>query len=434
MKKLKAPKSFRYYQLTTFLTLLIGYAGYYLCRQNMSVSFLPMQQSMGLTAMQFGWITSIGTLAYAVGKVITGSMADGKHGGKKIFFIGMFASAIFCAAFAGGSSVPWFILLWSFTRFFQSMGWGGLINIMARWYAPAQYGTAMGFMSVSFQFGGIFASLFAGVLLAAQVSWTGLFVIPAILLVVLGLGLWPFMKNSPTDVGMAIPHDQNEKTEVPQYEDSHLSYFARFKILMTNKKFLITSALAAVMTFLRECFNVWVPTYFASLGASASSAAFRSMVFPLLGCLGTLFAGWVSDHFLKGRRMPVLGALLLGMVLSFIGLSQNDWLANYFQVSTQTTALWLMGSIGFFLLGPYSLIGGVIALDFGGRKTCGTAAGLLDGAGYLGGMLAGVGVANFVIHEGWSVVYLFMAALGLLALALCGLLWNLNKIHLAPRQ
>ena len=89
-------------------------------------------------------------------------------------------------------------------------------------------------------------------------------------------------------------------------------------------------------------------------------------------------------------------------------------------------AVILVGVVGFFLLGPYSLVGGVVALDFGGRRTAGTAAGLLDGVGYLAATLAGVGVGNLLVHAGWSLAYTVMAFLTVGAILVCGLLWKVK--------
>ena len=58
----------------------------------------------------------------------------------------------------------------------------------------------------------------------------------------------------------------------------------------------------------------------------------------------------------------------------------------------------------------------VVALDFGGRRTAGTAAGLLDGVGYLAATLSGVGIAKVLVRSGWSLAYSAMAFLTVVAI------------------
>src|SRR5581483_8026291 len=123
----------------------------------------------------FGAISSFGTLIYAIGKFTTGALAD-TRGGRTTFFIGLFCSAIASVIFSLGTGVAFFFALWGFNRFFQSMGWGGLVNVVSHWFPARAYGTAMGVMSMSYQIGGIAVSLFLGFLLSFGVGWRALFI------------------------------------------------------------------------------------------------------------------------------------------------------------------------------------------------------------------------------------------------------------------
>jgi OPA family glycerol-3-phosphate transporter-like MFS transporter len=54
--------------------------------------------------------------------------------------------------------------------------------------------------------------------------------------------------------------------------------------------------------------------------------------------------------------------------------------------------------ISLFVNSAHSLVGGAASMDFGGRKAVATAAGLFDGAQYLGGALVGVGLGRLLDH------------------------------------
>jgi OPA family glycerol-3-phosphate transporter-like MFS transporter len=62
----------------------------------------------------------------------------------------------------------------------------------------------------------------------------------------------------------------------------------------------------------------------------------------------------------------------------------------------------VMMLVAFALLGPYSYLAGAVALDFGGRWGSATSSGIIDGVGYLGGVLAGDTVARISVTFGWS--------------------------------
>src|SRR5262249_57448663 len=54
----------------------------------------------------------------------------------------------------------------------------------------------------------------------------------------------------------------------------------------------------------------------------------------------------------------------------------------------------MIGVVAFCLLGPYAFLPGAFALDFGGKQAGAAASGLVDGTGYLGGVLAGTVMAR----------------------------------------
>ncbi len=421
-------RSFLYYRNATFLSLLFGYMGYYLCRQNFSAAYEPMRQGLGIDTVTFGTIASVGTAFYALGKFISGPIAD-NFGGRRAFLLGLFGSAVASLFFGLASGVALFIVLWAINRLLQSFGWTGLVNVMPRWFAQKHYGTAMGAISISYQFGGVVASLVAGVLLSLGLGWRGLFLGPAIMLLLLGLVLRFFLKQGPEDVGYTppeLPEDSNG-----QAGDNTLPLRRRLGLLLSQPLFLVVCLLSFALTLLREAFSLWMPAYFTNMGASAPTAAFKSMVFPLLGCVGTLFAGWYSDRISGGRRGPIIMIFLLGLVLSLLGLLELPRAVTFAQhfihpaLDHDVLALIFVASAGFFIFGPYSMVGGgVVALDFGGRGTAATAAGLLDGVGYVGASLAGIGVARVVVAHGWQSAMALLFGITVVSLLLSLPLWR----------
>lgn len=426
----QSKRSFNFYRNRTFIGLFIGYGGYYFCRQNLSAAYTPMKTALGLDPIAFGQIASFGTLCYALGKLGTGPLADGDSG-RKIFFLGLAGSVAASLLFGLGSGLIFFTSLWAINRIFQSMGWSGLVSVMSRWFKPGDYGTAMGFISINYQFGGVAASLFVGLLISWGLGWRWLFILPALALTLIGLITSRMIVNSPRLTGYPVP-DEAATSGVATAENNKNSpaYQHRLRGLLGNRCFLSWCGISFILTLLRECFNLWMPAYFADTGSTASVAAFKSTVFPLLGCAGTLFAGWFSDRHLKGRRAPIMSVLILALALCLLGLARIETLAQGlgslgWTISKGSLAAFLVGLTGFFLLGPYSLVGGgVVALDFGGHETAGTAAGLLDGIGYFGAILAGLGLAKILVVYGWGTAYGLMAVLSLAALVLCAFLWN----------
>src|SRR5262249_36563610 len=143
------------WQALTVTLLVFGYAGYYLCRSNFSVT-LPLiiedLTAAGWDAnsakISLGTVASIGVFAYAVGKFLSGGLAD-LLGGRRAFLLGT-AGAISCTTlFALGGGFPVFTLAWVLNRLTQSMGWPGAVKLTSRWFSYSNYGAAMGVISLS---------------------------------------------------------------------------------------------------------------------------------------------------------------------------------------------------------------------------------------------------------------------------------------------
>jgi sugar phosphate permease len=391
-----------------YVWLGLGYIAYYLCRQNFAVA---VEAGGLINDNGYGWMVTLGTFAYAVGKLVTGAWAD-KYGGKRIFLVGMVASA---AATLPMGLVPSGLAigaLWIANRFFQSMGWGGLVNVAAGWSDSSRYGRDMGFLSVSYQVGGAAALAFAGAILTAGLGWRMVFVIPALVLAGFALVVRWQLEEAP-----AAPGGEAEKVER-----------APFATLLVKPAFLVACGLSFLLTLVRECFNSWLPKYFAVLGAGHASAAFKSTVFPLLGALGTITLGWISD---KVPTLPRPRLMAIGLVFAaagLYGLAHLERLSGMLALTPATTATVLVGVVGFFMLGCYAIVaGGALALDFGGRSASATAAGALDGVGYLGGAAAGIGVASLVEQAGWGAMFGTLAAATALGVVLSLVIGHLSR-------
>src|SRR4051812_41122746 len=58
------------WRASTFLVMLIGYIGYYLCRSNLSSALPLLSTTFGYTNAQLGLIGLYSEMAYAIGKFI----------------------------------------------------------------------------------------------------------------------------------------------------------------------------------------------------------------------------------------------------------------------------------------------------------------------------------------------------------------------------
>jgi sugar phosphate permease/glycerophosphoryl diester phosphodiesterase len=394
--------------------MLLGYVGYYLVRGNLSVAIPLLSQEFGYSNTELAIILTFSEVAYAVGKFTTGPLAD-QIGGKKVFLLGM-AGAIVCnLLFPLQVGIVYFTVVWCVCRYFLSMGWGCIIKAIGEWYEPERHGTVMGFISINFQFGSVVASVFCGWLIAMQVGWKGLFFIPA--MVVIGVFIWAALasRETPQDVVPGVRFGKSagaraSLADLGSHDDVAPPALEIIRRLLKIELFRQVLVFSFFSHLLRSIFLFWTPKFLVDQGMGNVGAAMSSAVFPLLGCLGTIFIGWYTDrHSKNGDRTGMMAVMLAGLFLSLLAIS---FLVPY-GTSMQAWIVVLLGLSGFCLYGPYSMSAGALTLDIAGAKGAGTCTGMIDGVGYIGGAVAAWTAGVLADRIGWSQVFLFVAVCAL---------------------
>jgi sugar phosphate permease len=179
--------------------------------------------------------------------------------------------------------------------------------------------------------------------------------------------------------------------------------------LLSSFPFWMVCVLAFGATMLRETFNLWTPTYFVQfVGLAPSIAASRSALFPLCGGASVLLGGFLSDKLGPNGRNILVVTGMTGCTVCLVLMGQvPDHAATWIPTI-------LVAIAGFMLLGPYSYLAGAMSLDFGGQRGSATAAGIIDGFGYLAGWLSGDTVARISVAFGWRSAFLCLAGVSLL--------------------
>src|SRR5262245_20705654 len=203
-----------FWQSVTIALLVLGYAGYYLCRSDLSVT-LPMISAElasrgmdpGTARLRRGSIASLRVLAYALAKFASGSIADflGAH---RNFLMGMGGSVLVTFLFAlSGGLIPLMTLIWIANRAIQATGWAGLVKIASRWFSRSRYGTVMAILSLSYLFGDAVARQFMAVLIGWGFGWREVFWTAGATLLALWTVIFFILMETALDIGESEPED-----------------------------------------------------------------------------------------------------------------------------------------------------------------------------------------------------------------------------------
>ena len=427
---MKPPRSLTRWHLLTISLLFLGYAGYYFCRSDYSVALPLLLAEMvhkgtpaGVAQIRLGSIASLGVLAYAIGKFPSGGLAD-RFGGRRNFLGGMAGSIVFTLLFMLGGGFPLFTLAWLGNRMVQSLGWAGLVKVTSRWFSYTTYGSVMGVLSLSYLFGDAISRTIMSLLLAHGFGWRGLFGAGAILLSVLLLANLLLLRETPAAYHLPPP-EENPLNLFPDAGSAVQRFGIKeiFQTLLSSYAFWLVCGLSLGTTLLRETFNLWIPTYFTQMvGMSNAQAASGSALFPFFGGLSVLAAGFLSDYLGPEGRSRILFGGLCFSVLALLALAEVTVHAPRF------VPLALVAAVAFCLLGPYSYLAGAMSMDFGGKAGSATASGLIDGFGYLAGVLSGSGMAQLAVTYGWQTMFLVLAGVAGLTSIVGGLaLWQQHR-------
>jgi sugar phosphate permease len=393
------------------LALVVAYGAFYLCRANVDASFPLLHDDFGFTKTQLGELSSVSVVVYAIGKVVMGTLGD-VIGGKRLMQVAMAGSVLATFAFGASGSLGAFILFAAVNRFFQSGGWSGAVHVVARRFAPERHGAVAGVLSTSYELGNVVALGLCALITHTFAGWRPLFLVNPVLLAAAGVFLTVSLpapadaSSAPPAVGATSPPAGAEA----DHEPTPAQIVAK---LSKSPAFWLTLLLSVLLTFVRVGFLTWTPTYLAELSRAAghpgvSAAIAKSAIFSAAGVVAALSVGTVSDAFGPGRRAPVMAVSLVVVVALIVVLAHGG-------LRSPAAGALLIGGVGLFLLGPYSLLAGALALDVSGKRGVATAAGIIDGAGYLGASSAGVVLGSFADKWGWSAAFDVLAAAALAA-------------------
>ncbi len=396
------------------LTLVVAYGSFYLCRANVESAFPLLTIAFGFTKTQLGVLSSVPIACYAVGKVVMGAVGD-VIGGRRLIALATVGSVLATLAFGASGTLGAFVFFASVNRFFQSGGWSGAVSVVGHRFGRSRHGLVMGILSTSYELGNVIALLLCGAITSAWPGWRPLFVINPLLFGAIGVGVALALRAEPEPTGgsaaVADPAEPGERESLVQVVAG----------LATKPRFWLAVVLSVLLTFLRIGFLTWTPTYLYEVSRAAGRAAVsgsiaKSAIFPAAGVIAALSIGPITDRFGPGRRAPVM-AVSLAMVVALVMVLAHGG------ATEPIVAALLIGAVGLFLLGPYSLLAGALALDASGTRGAATAAGIIDGAGYLGASSAGIVIGKVADVWGWSAAFGVIAAAALVA-ALIASAWS----------
>ena len=398
-------KVYRSFAIQSFIAGTIGYSLYYVCRTSLNVMKDPIIDSGTLSKEQLGVIGGCLLFAYAFGKLVNGFIAD--HSNIKRFMsVGLLVSAFANLAMGvigllgsdndmlGKASIPSmvvfmvFAIMWGVNGWVQSMGAPPAIIALSRWFPLSKRGTYYGFFSASHNIGEWLSFIFVG-LIVATAGWQWGFFGAAIAGIIGVVIILFMMHDTPESKGLpSIEQLTGDKAESKKKDESLKEIQ---KQVLKNPAVWILALASAFMYISRYSLNSWGVLFLQKeKGFDLAEATFIISINALLGILGTVLAGWMSDSLFKGdRKMP---AFVSGVLLS-ISYALFIYGGNEYWVNILSMVLFGI-AIGVLI----AFLGGLMAVDIVPRKATGAALGVVGMASYIAAGLQDV-ISPWLIRE-----------------------------------
>jgi sugar phosphate permease len=406
-------------QRQIFAITWITYAGFYLCRKNLSVMLPLLHDVSGLHSIDLANIVFGYSLLYAVGQFGWGPLSD-RIGAKRVVGVGLLLVVASNLLMGAHASWIWLLVFACLNGAGQSTGWSGLVKTMAIWFSGANRGIVMAWWGTNYVLGGFLATAFATWValqpwLLPQLGWRRGFLFPALLLLVITGVYLIGAKEAPEQAG--LPSEL--RGEPAQLHAAH-SNWSTLAALLRKPSLWMISLSYFFLTLCRYALMFWLPLYMVKgLKYSLQTSGYVSSLYELIGVIGAVLAGYISDRYIQSRRAPVAAIMLCGFGVILL----LEPTMTQFGLMGTALAISLAGICSY---GPDTLISGAGAQDVGEDKGAATAAGLVDGIGHLGAIFSPYLVVFVSGHFGWDHLFLPLAGAAFLSGAALIPIWKLK--------
>ncbi|XP_069737871.1 uncharacterized protein, partial [Phaenicophaeus curvirostris] len=397
----------------------------------------------------FGALDNAFLVAYAIGMFISGIFGE-RLPLRYHLSAGMVLSGLFTALFGLVSfwniHVLWyFIIMQVCNGLVQTTGWPSVVACVGNWFGKGKRGFIMGIWNSHTSVGNILGSLVAGVWVSS--AWGFSFVVPGIVIAIMGIISFFFLVEYPEDVGCNPPMhhmasdeedvggvaskekdpeavtshegplkvsgqssgDHSNSPKEPAEEPEAISFLGALRIPGVVE-FSLCLLFAKLVSY---TFLYWLPLYIVNVAHfGAKEAGDLSTLFDVGGILGGIFAGLVSDYT-GGRATTCCVMLVVAAPMLF--------LYNHVGQKGIGTSVVMLIVCGALVNGPYALITTAVSADLGtheclkgNAKALSTVTAIIDGTGSVGAALGPL-LAGLISPTGWNNVFYMLIAADVLA-------------------
>ncbi|MDQ6598901.1 MFS transporter [Bacillus salipaludis] len=381
------------------------------------ITFLPfIQKDMNLSPVQVGQIASIFFLAYSVGQVASGFLAD-KFGPKKVMYVAIvtFTLASFLTGYA--ETFGQFVALRIALGLGEAHHFPPSAKAVSSWFPYSQRGKALSFFNTSNYVGLALAPIILTSLSATFFNdqWRPVFFTLAIPGLIGILLLWAFFKDTPKEMYEKGRLKIEELDLINADQGAVLQEFpkekVKSKIFLKDPSFYVICLIMFCQMGILWGFTTWLSTFLVQQhGFNIKEMGFIASLPPIISIVSILMGGWLLDKFNKMKPVALI---------AYLGCIPTLWIIGSIEKGNTAALITLLLLSGFFVAFNSGCITAVVQKRYP-SSVVGSATGLVNGFGQLGAFLTPL-VAGYLVTVGtgnnynFSKVFIYFSLLAGLA-------------------
>jgi len=423
--KAEIEKQYRYWRMRILYTTTIGYVIFYCVRANISIAMPLIERDLGIHKAQLGLFLTLHGLLYGVSKFANGILGD-RANPRFFMAAGLLLSALMNFFFGMSSIALLFGIFWLLNGWFQGMGFPPCSKSITNWFAPKERGMKYAIWNTSHSLGAAAVLILNSFLVGY--NWRLCFFVPGIIAVLGVIFIIERLRDTPESLGLPpvsegikeeIKEDDKE-AEKNKIDADHLDFKAfLFKHVFGNPAIWVMGLATFCVYTIRYAILYWGPTFLYEMkGVDIKQAGWLTAGYEIAAVAGMLSSGFLMDKIFKGKGARTC---LFYMLMCSVSI----FLFWKLPIHSITFNALIMCAMGFFIYGPQCLTGVVVA-NLATKRASATAIGLTGLFSYLSTVLSGWGLGALVDRSGWSVAFLFLLFVSIIATAIFAVLWNIN--------
>lgn len=408
----------------------IGYATYYLVRNNLSVVSKDVIEALHYDKAMIGNILAMTAASYGVGKFVMGTLSDRSN--PRVFMaLGLLFTALCNFTFGASSTYAVHFWLWGLNGFVQGMGWPPCGRSMGHWFSEKERGLTFSIWNTSHNVGGGIAGVIAAEAAGYFGGWQYAFYVPGALALIGAVYLLWRLRDTPQSVGLPpveeYRNDYASSELVRGTPERDLSYRELLVDNVLKHKYIWLLAFANFFAYItRYSMLDWGPLYLREMKhANLSEGGLAVFFIEFGGIPSTILLGWLSDK-IGGRRGMVATLALFPILAAFTTILFTP--AGHIALDMAMLAV-----VGFFIYPVINLIT-IMALDLTSKKAIGTAAGFIGLFGYIGRTVQNKGFGAILDHfeqtagqaYAWSIIVTLILISTVLSILFLATMWRIK--------